>query len=131
MDKYRSKIIDEQMLYIEKCLSSIVAKEFQNLRIKEIFDENRKDNPELSLNEAIMLGMQGNAVKALKRVIAMATCFDRIIVMVSQMVSSIENKKLAQRYIKRLEVLTDFNRTMKELTPAIDPRDRSSRGVKI
>lgn len=112
---YRDKILNAHMEDTGALLSAIAAKETLNLRVLEIL----KKDPEMSFDKATIIGMQEAANQANMRVVVMATSFDRTIRMAASMARemTVANIKNGQRYEKRLEILTDFDKIALELTP--------------
>jgi len=114
MDTYRTEQIDEQMTLVNTLLTAIEAKESKNLSVREVLEENRKDNPDLSFEKATMIGMQNNARESLLRITSMAVNLDRICIMAEGMADEMVDQKKANLYRNRLELLLNNFKPMIE-----------------
>lgn len=117
---FRNNKLDRQMENISFLLTAIEARELGNLKVMDILKVNRREHPEMSMDKATEIGMQRNARKALLDMTALATSFDRVLKMTEQMIETMVTVGLSEGllYKKRLEILTDFDKITKELTPA-------------
>ena len=117
MDKYRNEDVNEFMKILEDDLTAIVGKEFGNLDVAGILKKNRKDNPEMSIEQAIMWAMRDKAAVILRKSIALAISLDRMTVMVEQMADEMgeDGNQNSERYRNRSKVLTDFNKIIRQL----------------
>ncbi len=117
MDKYRNKDVNDFMDVLGNDLTSIVGKEFGNLEVANVLKKNRQDNPEMSIEEAVMWAMRDKAAVIMRKTIAMAISLDRITVMVEQMADEMgeDGNQNSERYRDRLKVLTNFDKIIKEL----------------
>lgn len=116
MIEYRDDKVTEQMIRIEQLLTSISEKQAKNLGVIEVMQEDHL----LSYDDAIRIAMMKKANEAMIQTKTLATGFDRVIAMVSQMAHELEkhDEKKASLYRNRLNVLTNFVRIAKEFEPA-------------
>jgi rRNA pseudouridine-1189 N-methylase Emg1 (Nep1/Mra1 family) len=116
MTEYRNDKITEQMIRIEKLLTSISEKQAKNLGVVEVMQEDHL----LSYDDAIRKAMMKKANEAMIQAKTLATGFDRVIAMVGQMAHELEQHdvKKASLYRNRLNVLTNFVRISQEFEPA-------------
>jgi hypothetical protein len=115
MSKYRNDELENFMKLLEDDLTAIVGKELSNLDVMGILERNRRDNPEMSIEQAIMWAMREKAAIIMRKTMALATSLDRTLVMVRQMADHMENEKEAKLYLNRVKVLTNFNKLVKQM----------------
>jgi len=115
MNKYRNDNVNNFMARLEDDLTAIVAREFSNLEVAEVLKRNRKDHPEMSLEQATILAMRDKAAVTMRKTHTIATCMDRMTIMVEQMANEMEDQQKADLYRKRLGVVTDFDSVLKRL----------------
>lgn len=117
MDKYRNEKLDDFMKGLEESLVNIVAKKSGSLDVMGVLNRNRRDNPELSIDEAVILAMRDEGARIMRKTIALATSLDRITVMVNQMADEMgeDGNQNGERYRNRLKVLTNFDKIVKEM----------------
>ena len=116
-DKYRDENVNKFMASLEDDLTSIVRREFGNLNVMDILKENRQTNPELSIDEALILAMRAKGAVIMRKSTALAISLDRIAIMVNQMADEMGNdgNQNGERYRDRLSILLDFDAIVKEL----------------
>jgi len=115
MDKYRNQNVDDFMAELENDLSAITGKQLSPLGVMKVLQDNRKDHPELTIDEAVIIAMRQRASLINKKVVAMATCMDRLTVMVRQMADHMEKERESQLYLNRLDILTDIDKVVEQL----------------
>jgi formyltetrahydrofolate synthetase len=115
MNQYRNDNIDKQMNELSILMSAIVEKDHKQLDVMKIFREG--DN--LTIEEAVHLGMQINAREAFIVMSVVARGFDRVVALTEQIIATLETEgnSKAHLYNKRLELLLRFNKIAKELSP--------------
>lgn len=115
--KYRNPDVNDFMERLEGDLTAIVGKEFGNLDVAGVLKRNRKDNPEMSIEEATMWAMRDKAATIMRKAIALAMSLDRTTVMVGQMADEMsgDGNENCHKYRARLEVLTDIDKIVKQL----------------
>jgi hypothetical protein len=115
--KYRNNEVNAFMEILENDLDSIVSRSLTNLDVAGVLLRNREDNPEMSMQEAVVWAMRDKAAVVMRKTIALATNLDRITVMVNQMADEMgeDGNQNGERYRERLSVLTDFDAMVKEL----------------
>ena len=118
MDTYRNETIEQQMEAIIGLLAAIEAKESSNLRVQEILKED--GNLLMPFDKALIEGMRRSAAQASFMTSVLATSFDRLVVMAKEMHREMTRKKVktGTMYGKRLDIILDFEKIAKTLTPA-------------
>lgn len=115
--EYRDEEVNSFMLKIEEDLVAISEKHSKTLGVIEIL----KRDPLTMYDKAVTIGMRETANDALIKVIALSTGLDRIIAMVNQMADTLDaggNHKKAKMFRNRLNILTNFERIVKEFDPS-------------
>ena len=117
MEKYRNKNVENFMGPLEDDLTAIVGKEFANLDVMGVLDRNRKENPEMTIEQATVWAMRDSAARIMRKTIALATSLDRVSVMVGQMADdmSADGNQKSELYRKRLDILTNIPKIVAEL----------------
>jgi len=115
MKQYRNDNLDKQVEILSLLVTAIAEKNSRHLNVMAIM----KKDPLISFDKAVQIGMQETAEKALIQLAALATGSDRIIKMAEDMCAELTKKKSKSgfMYKKRLQLLTQFESIVKELTP--------------